>query len=549
VISPFIVDDPVVDAEVAQEALATMPRRPLLSIIVPAYQTRRRFLEACIRSVEAQFYSSWELIIVDDGSHSPDVSEVIAAAAARDERVKPVRREKNGNVSRATNDGLQLAMGEFVLFVDHDDELLPDALLRFAEAVIRAPEMDVWYSDQAICDEDGRIIGYLFKPDWSPVYFLGVSYVGHLLGVRRSIAGSVGGFDADYDGVQDFEFLLRISERTQRIGHIRHALYKWRANAGSTIAGSGAEAAVEARQMRAAKAHLARIRRTWSVEPHSRLPNRFVITMDERTPMPPVSIIIPSRDLGDVVERCLSSIFALTDYPEFEIIIMDNGTVDPVALAAFRRFPVKVVPFVEKFNYSRANNLGVQNASHDLLIFLNNDTEVFERSWLRDLVLYLEDPGVGAVGPLLLYPDRRVQHAGIVLGCQGTADHVMRFFPDQADGYSGSLSCSREVTAVTGACLLMRKDLFAMIGGFSEDFATHYQDVDLCLKIRQAGYRIICSARPGLVHYEGLTREQAGYDFIDRAILVDRWNEQIQKPDPYYNPHLDLERLDYSVSR
>jgi O-antigen biosynthesis protein len=218
-----------------------------------------------------------------------------------------------------------------------------------------------------------------------------------------------------------------------------------------------------------------------------------------------------------------------------------------IALAAFSRFPVKVVPFAQKFNFSRANNLGVEHAKYDLLMLLNNDTEILDRSWLRDIFLYFEDPGVGAVGPVLLYPDRTV-HAGIVLGCRGTADHVMRYFPGQADGYGGSLACSREVTAVTGACLLTSKNIFLEMGGFSEDFANHYQDVDLCLKIRNAGFRIICAARPRLIHHESLTRQKAGYDLIDRAIFVDRWYQQIQEPDPFYNPHLDRQRLDYSAS-
>jgi O-antigen biosynthesis protein len=522
-------------------------RSPLFSVIVPAYESPTELLRACINSMKTQVYQSWELIIVDDASRSPAVSEMVSAMGSEDKRIKLISRQINGNISRATNDGLNASVGEFVLFLDHDDELLPDALLRFSQAIVKDPGTDVWYSDQVTCDEDGKQIHHFFKPDWSPIYFMGVMYVGHLLGVRRQLALAIGAFDPTFDGVQDFEFMLRLSEKTNKIDHLRGALYKWRAIAGSIALDGDAKSGIEAKQAEAVRGHLERTGRSWRVESDGRLPHRLRIMPGDRTATPPVSIIIPSKDMGTMVERCLTSIYRLTDYPTFEVIVVDNGTVDPIALAAFKRFPVKIVEFCEPFNFSRANNLGVREAKHDFLLFLNNDTEVEATDWLRHLCLYFEDREVGAVGPILLYPDRTVQHAGVVLGARGTADHVMRFFPEDVDGYGGSLACSREVSAVTAACMMMRKDIFVGLGGFSEDFATHYQDVDLCLKIRDAGYRIICAASPRLIHHESSTRAAGGYDMVDRAILIDRWHHQITTADPYYNAALSLEKLDYSL--
>jgi GT2 family glycosyltransferase len=230
------------------------------------------------------------------------------------------------------------------------------------------------------------------------------------------------------------------------------------------------------------------------------------------------------------------------------VIVVDNDTTDPAALAAFAAHPIRVVPFPGTFNFSRANNLGVANAQGELLLFLNNDTEVLEADWLDRMALYFEDPEVGAVGAQLLYPDRTVQHAGVVMGARGTADHVMRHFGETWDGYGGSLTCARETTAATAACLMVRRDAFEAVGAFSEDFAKHYQDVDLCLKLREAGYSIVTAALPRLIHHESLSRKADGYDLGDRAILIDRWHGEIARGDRFYNRNLDVQALDYSLA-
>ena len=351
--------------------------------------------------------------------------------------------------------------------------------------------------------------------------------------------------------MQDYEFLLRLSERTGAIGHIAAPLYKWRASPASLAADSDAKAGIEARQKAALRAHLARLGRSWEVEPHPEpaLRQRMLVAPSARAPAAPVSIVIPTRDQGEALGRCLDSLYTLTDHPAFEVVLVDNGTTEPAALAAMARHPqARRIPFDRPFSFSEACNLGARVSAGEHLVFLNNDTEVLQADWLRRLQLYFEDEAVGAVGPVLLYPDRTVQHAGVVLGARGTADHAMRRFPQHVDGYAGSLSAAREVSAVTGACLMTPRGLFAALGGFSTDYARHYQDVDLCLRIRARGLSIVCAARPTLIHYESLTRAAEGYDFGDRALLIDRWHAQITGDDPYFSPWLDRQKLDYSLA-
>ncbi|HUJ25941.1 MAG TPA: glycosyltransferase family 2 protein, partial [Myxococcales bacterium] len=307
----------------------------------------------------------------------------------------------------------------------------------------------------------------------------------------------------------------------------------------------GEKSGITGLQAAAVNAHLQRVGIGARAEPHPRFEHR-VLLKPEPAAAPLVSIVIPTKDAPHHITRCLESIFAKSTYPSFEVVVVDNGTTDPRALEALRKHPVKVVPFAQKFNFSMANNLGVAQSRGEIVILLNNDTEVIDADWMQTIVFQLLQPGVGAVGPLLLYPDGSVQHAGVVLGFRGTADHVMRNFPSDSDGYFGSLSCAREVSAVTAACLAMRRADYDAVGGFVDHYATHYQDVDLCLRIRAMGKRIIHTPRARLYHHEGGSRGSA-YDHLDRALLVDCWGEVIDRGDPYYNPHFTLERHDYSL--
>ena len=279
------------------------------------------------------------------------------------------------------------------------------------------------------------------------------------------------------------------------------------------------------------------------------IPHRAIIKPILRSDYPLVSIIIPTKNKPKLIERCLKSIYEITTYPHFEVIIMDNDTTDPAAKKIIDAYPCKKISFSEEFNFSKVNNLGAKNANGDYLIFLNNDTEIISEDWIHNLLYYAEQEDIAAVGPLLKFPDNTVQHAGVVLGFRGTADHIMRNFPIDSDGYAGSLTCAREVSAVTAACMMVKKSLFWDVGGFNEHYSIVYQDVDLCLKfISTRRYRIIFNPRVVIVHYESSTREKGQYDFIDRNLLLDQWSEIIENGDKYYNKNFDLTKYGRGIT-
>lgn len=518
--------------------------QPLISLLMPTYNTPVAMLKAALESVHAQTYGNWELCVADGASASAELRALLQTRAQQDARIKLKFLAENQGISGNSNEALELAHGEWIALLDHDDELAPHALFEYVKRLNEDRTIDVLYSDEDKLDEQGVRCEPFFKPAWSPEYFRGVMYVGHLLCCRRSLLEAAGGFDARYDGVQDFELMLRLSERTTQIRHVSKILYHWRQLPGSIAKDVHAKANISELQRDAVNAHLIRIglpARAEIAAPHHRLS----IVPDAQTEAAMVSLIIPTKDAPEYLEKCLSSIYELSSYPNYEVVLVDNGTTDPRALSLMEKFPVKRVPFPGKFNFSRANNLGAQHAHGQYLLFLNNDTEVITQDWLEQMVYYAAQPEVGGVGALLLFADRTVQHAGIILGPRGTADHVMRGFNPANEGYAGSLLCAREVTGVTAACLLMKRGDFVGVGGFSEHYQTHYQDVDLCLKLRAAGQRIIFTPRAQLLHHESKTRK-AYYDWVDRVLLLDSWQTEFERGDPYYNPNFDPAKTDYS---
>lgn len=519
--------------------------RPLISVITPVFNTDPRWLMRVVESVRAQSYSRWELCICDDGSTSQRTRHALSELAD-DPSIRIVRNESNGGISAASNCALELAEGDFVAFLDHDDELAPEALLECVWVLNERPDTDVVYTDEDKVDRRGWHSKPFHKPDWSPELFRGVMYVCHLLVVRRSLVEEVGGFDSAFDGVQDYDLMLRVSERTTRIEHVPRILYHWRKLPGSVASSTDAKPGISALQAAAVNAHLSRCSIEAEAQPHPKLPHRVVMHPKPRAAWPSVDIVIPTKDAPHHISRCLDSVYAQSSYPDFNVFVVDNGTTDPRALRAIRSSRASVVPFEGPFNFSRAINSGVAAGRGEFVVFLNNDTEVVTQGWLQEMVWLAERPDVGAVGPLLLYPNRTVQHAGVVLGMRGTADHIMRGYPADADGYAGSLACTREVSAVTGACMLVGRKLFYELGDLDVHFATHYQDVDFCLKIRQKGLRNLFTPRSVLIHHESASRGSR-YDQLDRALLLDRWGDTIARGDPYYNPWLSLDGSDYRV--
>ena len=524
-----------------QQARRVTADHPLFSVLTPAYNSKPEWLAEAALSLLNQSVTDWEWCIVDDGSDDRETKKLLELLSRVSPKVR-VSFSSNAGISAATNQALDLAQGKYVCFLDHDDLLHPFALEAMREKL--RENFDVVYSDEDKLDDGtGDLVEPFFKPDWSPEYFRGVMYVGHLLCVRRELAQKTK-FNSAFDGVQDFEFMLRLSETGPRVSHIPRVLYHWRKTPGSIAEKSDAKPQIGALQERAVNAHLERIQLAARAEP-SQFPHRLKLVPLKRESFAQVSIVIPTRDAPDVFGRCLKSLFAKTSYPNFEVIVMDNETTDERSLRLMKEYSIRRIPFPSPFNFSRANNQGAAAATGEFLVFLNNDTEIITEDWLQHLAYYAEQRDVGAAGALLIYEDRTVQHAGVALGMRGTADHTMRGFPLGVDGYAGSLACAREVSAVTAACLMMRKSLFHELGGFNEHFFTAYQDVDLCLGLRERGLRLICTPQALVVHHESVSRKSY-YDMIDRMLLLDRWESVIERGDPYYNPNLNLERGDYS---
>lgn len=524
---------------------------PLISVVVPLHKTPLDLLHRTVQSVLAQEYDTWELCLVDDGSNDRLLTQELASLSQVDSRIKVQLNPENRGISAATNDAIELSTGKFVALLDHDDELTPDALGEVVALLAEQPDTDVVYTDQDKMDRAGCCYQPYHKPAWSPVFFLGVMYVGHLLVVRRSILDQAGHCDPRFDKVQDFELMLRISERTQRIRHIPKILYHWRAVEESLAFSTSAKSSIEELQLAAVAGHLKRRGAKAAPVINNRHPHRIAIEPVQELDLQPVSIIIPSTANKALLMECLTSLVEKTTYPIYEILVLVRK--DPTRsetqssnLAAARRVAaVRVVEYDFPFNYSRVNNLGAREAAHPMLLFLNDDTQVITPNWIEIMVAHLHLAGVGAVGPKLLSPDGSVQHAGVVLGFRGTADHVMRATPGNSDGYFGSLSASREVSAVTGACLMMRAATYQALGGMKEGFASIYQDVDLCLRVWKLGYSIIWVANAELMHHESATRG-SDYDRVDREILIDCWHEQLAS-DPYYNINFTRSRHDYTL--
>ncbi len=516
---------------------------PTISILMPVYNTRKDHLERAIESVRDQYYSPWELCICDDASTAHHIRPMLEKWVQADSRIKVVFSSRNGGISEATNRALQLATGEFIGLLDHDDELSPAALYETVKLLQEHPEADVIYSDEDKLESDGRRSDPFFKPAWAPEYVYSLNYVCHFGVYRRQHVEAVGGLRTEFNGSQDYDLLLRVTERTQHIFHIPEVLYHWRKTVGSTALAAQAKNYSTAAGQKAIAEHLRRLGVAATVV-EGDAPNRYrvrpVIAGD-----PLVSVIIPTRDGVDVLQRCIRSIESKTDYPNYEIVIVDNGSNKPETLKYFATLTHRVLPLDEPFNYSRLNNFGAQHAKGDFLLLLNNDTEVISPGWMGAMLELCHLPGVGIAGAKLRYPDGRIQHAGVVLGIKGVAGHSHKYFPGRSRGYFDALACIRNYSAVTAACMMVRREVFEAVGGFDEELKVAFNDVDFCLRVRQKGYRVAWTPYAELFHYESATR---GFDLDPREIefMKRRWKDVLLN-DPYYNRNLTLEEENFSL--
>lgn len=526
---------------------------PLVSILVPAYRPLISDFVAAIESVIAQTYQNWELVIVDDCSRDPDLTAKIKSFCERDKRIRSIIRKKNGNISEATNTAIEAAQGEYIAFFDHDD-LLVDVAIEVMVREARRTGAHVLYSDEDKIDQSGYFLEPNFKPDWNYRYLLGSNYICHLLFVACASLAKAGPLNTKYNGAQDHDLILRLSEvvPANRIHHVQEVLYHWRKTPNSTATDiSRKNYAVEA-GIRAVSDHLARKNLQAKVESVKELPlyNPIWKNKDE----PKVCIIIPFKDEVEITRKCLETVLSGTDYVNFEIILVDNWSLTAEAaefvIEVERKKKIKVLRVEEPFNFSRLNNLAAVETNAEFFLFLNNDLFPQDSNWLRLLVNEaLADPSVAAVGGRYLYPNGTVQHAGIVVGPKGFASHIHMGRPGTDYGFIGRIALAQELTAITAACMLVRASVFHEVGGFDEvAFKVAYNDVDLCLRIRAAGYRIIYCAEMVAIHYESLSRgrddrpENEVRFFQEQQMLLDRWGDHpLFRHDPAYNPRLTVD--------
>lgn len=543
----------------AAACLPDLALAPTISIIVPVYETDERWLRACLDSVVGQVYPHWELCIADDASRSPHVRRVLEEYAARDARIKVMFRESNGHISKASNSALELATGDYVALLDHDDALHPLALLECARAFEANPHWRMLFTDEDKIDEGGARSDPYFKSDWNPDLFLSQNCVCHLSVYSRELIAAAGGFRTGYEGAQDWDLTLRVTSSLghAEIGHVPKVLYHWRMIEGSTALGAGEKTYAHAAAVRAIQSHLD------SAGAGSRVHEmpgysgyyRIVHALPQGEPM--VSVLIPTRDGVKLLRQCIDSILDTTGYENYEIIVLDNGSCKPDTLAYFDSLAghpkVRVVAWDHPFNYSAINNFGARQARGEVLALLNNDIEVITPDWLREMVSHAMRPEIGVVGAMLYYPNNTIQHAGVILGIGGVAGHA---YVGNWRGYAGDkhrAGLAQSLSAVTAACVVVRAEVYRQVGGLDEQLTVAFNDVDFCLRVREAGYRNLWTPFAELYHHESATR---GYETTPEKIarfkgeerfMKARWGRMLQE-DPYYNPNFALDMAPFSLA-
>lgn len=530
---------------------------PLFSIVVPLYHTPPHFLKEMVDSVLNQSYGNWQLCLAD-GSRDDSVKKYLAANYGKERRISYRHLEENTGIAGNTNAALAMAEGDFIVFADHDDTLAPDALYEVAKVIREHPDAEFIYSDEDLTDAKGNRIDPHFKPDFNLDYLRSVNYICHLVAVKRSLQEEVGLLRPECDGAQDYDFVLRCVEKTDKIHHIQRVLYHWRSHDGSTAGNQDSKQYAIDAGKRALDDHYARL----GLEAEVEFTGIFIIyrTKFKVQGNPKVSILIPTKDHIEDLEKCIVSIQEKSTWKNVEIIVIENNSEEKETFAYYeelkkRYHNVKVVEYKGGFNYSAINNFGASFAEGDYYLLLNNDTEVITPDWMEQMIGYCQRPDVAIAGARLFYPDNTVQHAGVVVGIGGVAGHVETGYGKNYTGYMGRLQTAQDISAVTAACLMVKKSVFEELGGLDETFAVAFNDVDFCLRARELGKLVVFLPSVDLYHYESKSR---GYETTpekkarfagETARFQERYKELLEKGDPYYNPNLTLESGDCSLAK
>lgn len=528
--------------------IETFSYKPKVSIIMPVYDPPIQFLEEAIWSIRRQLYSHWELCIANDASKNHDVQQVLERHSSEDARIKTFLRQNNGHISAASNSALELASGEFVALMDHDDLLPEHALFWLAKTIISNPDVDLIYSDEDKIEANGQRVFPFFKPDWSPHLAISQAYLGHLICIRSDLVGRLQGWQEGTEGAQDYDLWLRASIFARKIVHIPEILYHWRIHPDSTAQDSQAKPYAHEVGRSAVQSYIKSRYPTQNISVES---GDHLFTYRLQYNLQPdqmVSIIIPTRDRVDLLKPCIESILHESSWRNFEIIVLDNGSCEPSSLTYFEeivqlRDQVRVVDANMPFNWSRLNNLGVQHANGDVFLFLNNDTKVISKNWLEYLIGYACLPDVATVGALLLFEDETIQHSGIVVGMGGWADHVFRAQAAEHTPYGPFVSpmLTRNVLAVTGACMAIERKKYEMLGGFDEEFIICGSDTELGLRAHKKELFNVLCAEAKLYHLESKTRTSyiPESDFVQSSKKYSPY--RIDQIDPFFNPNLSLD--------
>lgn len=542
-----------------QEEINTLKYHPLISIVMPVYNVDLKWFKEAIKSIKQQIYTNWELCIADDASTNPQLIKYLKYLS-EDKKIKIIFREKNGHISEATNSALELATGSFVAFMDNDDYIYPHALAEVVKVLNEKPETDFIYSDEDKLEITGERVSPFFKPDWSPDLFMSTNYLCHLTVARKEIVDLVGGFRKGYEGSQDYDLYLRITEKTDKIEHIPDILYSWRKIPGSTATQYKDKNYAEKTTLKALKDSLKR-RKTRGEVFTGLFPGSFRVKYNI-IGKPLVSIIIPTKDKNKYIERCISSIFAKTTYYNYEILIVDTGSTEKETLEYYKTIKenpkIRFLYWKKNFNYSSVNNFGVKHSKGEYILLLNNDTEVITPNWIENLLEHAQRRRIGAVGAKLYYPDYKIQHAGIVLGInsgegRGVAGHAFKFHTNKIQGFPIQKDIIRNYSGVTAACLMIQKKKFKEVGGLEEKLRIAFNDVDFCLKLLEKGYYNIYTPYTELYHHESISvgtpeSQTRDIDEFKKEIdtMYERWEDKLLN-DSFYNKNLSLRSEDFRI--
>ena len=530
--------------------------KPAISVITPVYNVKADYLRRCIESVRSQDYPFWELCLCDDGSTLAETLETLESYRGSDPRIKMVRLERNQGIAAASNRAAEIATGDYLAMLDNDDELAPEALYEVARAIQGNQEIDLLYTDEDKIDEHGELVDDFFKPDWSPEHLLSVMYMLHLLVVRKDLFYAVGRFRAEFSGAQDYDLALRASTEARSIHHVPKILYHWRKAEGSAADLVFAKPDALHAGGRALQDHVWRneidatvedgliegtFRVRYRIHDHPLVSLCIMASSNRAT--------IAGRGNIDLLENFVKSIAAKTDYPNYEIVVVDDGNLSESTQRAIADIPHRQVSFTlpnKPFNFSKKTNFAFRQARGHHIVLLNDDMEVISPEWLTAMIEFTQQAEIGIVGARLLLPDDRIQHVGLVLGVNNGAAHAFHEFPAGSIGYNAYTHLIRNYSAVSAACMATRRDVIDKAGGFDEQFATDFNDIDFCLRVIQRGFRIVYTPYAELYHFEGTSIQRKIQDPREVALFTGRWAEEIRN-DPFYNPNLTRVGVDFSM--